>query len=141
MIRLITLAAALSLGLAASVEAQTYGQLRYYGGSLSELNGRAYAQTGAAATGYSAYGYSQGYGGYGYGHDRGGRYGYSRYRQDYRPGWSHGRRASAYQGYRDEYGYNDDRHPTRWRSGYGQGRYDDRPGHGCGCADVYLYDR
>lgn len=77
----------------------TWGYGAVHGG-VGEVTTRAYAATGAAASGY---GYSsQPYAYYGspYGHDRGGRYGYS---AGYR----------AQDGYRDIYGYNDDRPVSR----------------------------
>lgn len=114
------------------------------GTPLSEVETRAYVNTGRYADGYSygraeydGYGYA--YGGYSpshsYGHDdRGGRYGYSHGgRRDERRHVQR-RYVDSREGYRDWYGYNDDRppahHDTRYR------------GDRCGCAqDVYYYDR
>ncbi|MBU2379941.1 MAG: hypothetical protein KJ824_12310 [Alphaproteobacteria bacterium] len=117
---------------------QIYGDARAYAPPITELDGRAYAATGWAATGRSS---SYGYGGsYGdpyayrpparYGYDRGGRYGYSRGSNRWTR-WS----SPPGRGYHDVYGYNDDRAPrgadyNRYR---GQSDY-------C-CVGAYLYDR
>ena len=81
---------------------------------------------------------------YGYrqsGHDRGHRYsGHGHGGYGHGGYWHGGYRAPVRQGYRDTWGYNDDRPPTA----RGHGRdYRHRDGHydGCGCPDVYLYDR
>lgn len=158
-------AAFLASALAPAAAAQTYGQPYHrapsvtygqpygqWGGGLSEWDGRSYAATGRAATGYVngpapayggyRYGYGgpgQGYGdpyayrppsqGYGYGHDRGGRYGYSSGKRWTR--WS----SPPGRGYHDAYGYNDDRAPR----GSDHRRYDRRD---CDCGvGPYLYDR
>lgn len=74
---------------------------------------------------------------YGYGYSR--NYGYGHYGHGY--GYSD-HRPRVRQGYRDEWGYQDDRPHTAPGYGRGDGRrhrgdhYD-----GCGCPDVYLYDR
>jgi hypothetical protein len=147
--------------------AQTWGQPVYraptvtwgqphagWGGGVSEWDGRAYAVTGRAATGYvngSAPAYGAGYGdprayrppnrplyggGHGRdhdpsyrGHDRGGRYGYSPANRWTR--WS----SPPGRGYHDAYGYNDDRPPR----GFDQ-RRDRRDPCECGIG-AYLYDR
>ncbi len=109
---------------------------RPIGGSpLSEVETRAYVETGRWAGGYGerplvyapgrvpAYGRS--HGGYRR-HDRDHRYASDRGEQGRRP----------YQGYRDEWGYQDDRaRPGR------RGYVDRRGREDCDCADVYLYDR
>lgn len=157
MFRPLAAAAALAtLMFPGAASAQTYGQPIYLnaygrpvgGTPLSEVETRPYVETGRWADGYSdrpqvyvtapGYGrpyarYASGYrypdyrasgygGGYGYG------YGQRRYDAPSRPG------------YRDQWGYNDDRPPSasRGRSDRGE-RY--RSDHGCGCADVYFYDR
>ncbi|KQY89683.1 hypothetical protein [Brevundimonas sp. Root1423] len=159
-----TLAAAAALAtlmLAGAASAQTYGQPVYLnaygrpvgGTPLSEVETRSYVETGRWADGYSdrpqvyvpAPGYGRPYVSYGsgyryptgdrsYGYGGGHRYAYGDYRYDsrrYDP--------PPRPGYRDEWGYNDDRHPV-WRGGSdGDVRY--RRDRGCGCADVYLYDR
>lgn len=164
--------AMMALTTAGTASAQTWGQPQYHappvtwgqahggwGGGLTEWNGRAYAATGHAATGYvngpapayggqgSGYGgghaYGGGYGdprayrppgGHGYGHgyrghDRGGRYGYSTGNRWTR--WS----SPPGRGYHDAYGYNDDRAPRGpdYRRGYERDCY-------CGVGP-YLYDR
>lgn len=68
---------------------------------------------------------------YDYGHSRSHSHG----------GHGHGGyRAPVRQGYRDTWGYNDDRPHTARNHG---SDYRHRDGHynGCGCPDVYLYDR
>lgn len=108
------------------------------GAPLSELETRPYVRTGQNADGYAHYGYggypsAYRYDGYGQG------YGYSRYREDYGHRGDGYRRERARQGYRDTWGYNDDRPATArgyGRDGHRGGHYD-----GCGCPDVYLYDR
>lgn len=115
------------------------------GTPLSEVETRAYVETGRWADGYHErprvyvpapapyHGYASGYGHGRYRHDG---YRYDRHRTS-GYGYRHGR---AWQGYRDEWGYQDDRHPSArrgWRGardGYGYSR-------DCGCGDVYLYDR
>lgn len=141
----------------------TYGQLHgTWGGGLTEWDGRSYAATGRAATGYvngpaQAYGgYGQGYGygdqGRGYGgshgdpysyHPPSGGYGHGHgYGQDRggRYGHSTGNRWTRWssppgRGYHDAYGYNDDRAPRGpdHRRDYGGD---------CHCGGgPYLYDR
>lgn len=131
-----SLAVALAF-VAAPAAAQTWGQPVYVGAwghvvggtPLSEVETRSYVETGRWADGYSeqpyvyvpapAYG-QRGYGGYGY------RSHHSNY------GYGHrSRHTGSRVGYRDEWGYNDDR-PPAYRA------HRDR---GCGCGDVYLYDR
>ncbi|HYC68462.1 hypothetical protein [Brevundimonas sp.] len=167
MIRPLAVAAALAVAsLAGAASAQTWGQPIYVspygrvvgGTPLSEIETRAYVNTGRWADGYSdqayvyvpapVYGERYGYGyGRDYGHDRrrpergygyGDRYAYGHGRRAY--GYGHG----GYEprprpGYRDVWGYNDDRHPSsrRWSSDRRARRYD----RDCGCGDVYLYDR
>ncbi|KQW86468.1 hypothetical protein [Brevundimonas sp. Root1279] len=141
------------LGLTAlPAAAQTWGQPQYVtpsgrpvgGTPLSEVETRSYVQTGDWADGYGPPVYvrvpapgqaypgqaypGRGYG-YGHGYDRyGSGYGYQSPRYAARPR----------QGYRDEWGYNDDRPPSaRWA----RERSDHRHYDGCGCPDVYLYDR
>jgi hypothetical protein len=149
---LVILAGLVACAMASPAAAQTWGQPHYrapsvtwgqphggWGGGPTEWDGRAYAVTGHAATGY---GPASRYAGYGdprayrapdrhrySGHDRGGRYGYS-------PGnrwtrWS----SPPGRGYHDAYGYNDDRAP----------RGEDRSRHraaDCDCVvSLYLYDR
>ena len=147
---------------AGAASAQTYGQPIYLnaygrpvGGSpLSEVETRAYIETGRWADGYSDRPYvhvpapgddrgsrqyrdhgrqGQGYGyRYGHGYDR-------RYDREYR-GYGHRRYdPPSHAGYRDEWGYNDDRPPSarRWSDDPRYSRYD----RDCGCGDVYLYDR
>jgi hypothetical protein len=68
-------------------------------------------------------------------------YGYSRSSGGHRHGGDSGvYRPPVRQGYRDTWGYNDDRpHTARGHgrdSRHRDGHYD-----GCGCPDVYLYDR
>ncbi len=154
------LASAVAAPSAAQTWGQPYGQAPVvtwgqshgrWGGSLTELDGRAYAVTGLAATGHfdgSARAYSDhqyrgdGYGdprayrppvshahGYGHhGHDRGGRYGYSTGNRWTR--WS----SPPGRGYHDAYGYNDDRPPH----GADHRRHD----RDCNCGvGPYLYDR
>lgn len=123
------------------VYGRPYGYAPGYAGPgtpLSELETPAYVRTGENADGYGHYGYggypsAYRYDGYGQG------YGYARYRESYRgDGY---RRERVRQGYRDEWGYQDDRpHTAR---GYGHDGYRHRGDHydGCGCPDVYLYDR
>ena len=146
MIRLLAAAAGLAtLAFAGAASAQTYapswGQPVYLdswgrpvgGTPLSEVETRAYAETGRWADGYHerprvyvpgrapAYGH-----GYGPGRYRGQGYGSGYGGYDRRPD----------QGYREEWGYNDDR-ARPGRQGYvDQRRYrrDDGP-------DVYVYDR
>lgn len=88
------------------------------------------------------------------GRDRNGRHEHETYRYGYGHGYGygaygHGNGVSGYsyrghgvrQGYRDEWGYQDDRpHTAR---GYGRDSARHRGDHhdGCGCPDVYLYDR
>lgn len=153
MFRPFAAAAALAvLTLAGAASAQTYGQPIYLnaygrpvgGTPLSEVETRSYVETGRWADGYSdrpqvyvpAPGYGRPYASYG----RGYGYGYGGYgdRRDDR----YGRRYDAppRPGYRDEWGYNDDRPPSAWR-GRSQRSYRDRDDRGCGCADVYFYDR
>lgn len=143
-------AAFATLALAGAASAQTYGQPIYLnaygrpvGGSpLSEVETRSYVETGRWADGYSdrpqvyipAPGYGRPYARYGsgyrsYGYGDGYRYGHGsgRYDPPSRPG------------YRDRWGYDDDRPPSARR-----GRVDwrgSRHDHGCGCGDVYFYDR
>ena len=136
--RLSVFAAALVLGGAAALpaEAQTYGQPTYFTArGVGETSVRAYAATGAYATGhgpaprpYVPAPWADGRAGYGYGHgpDRGGRYGYS------------ASRSAPRYGYRDDWGYRDDRPPSRFRSARswrGPARDD------CRCDPPYLYDR
>lgn len=115
------------------VYGRPYGYPPGYAGPgtpLSETETEAYVRTGENADGYSHYGYG-GYGGYGY----------SRYREGYGYRGDGYRRARVRQGYRDEWGYQDDRpHTAR---GHGRDGSRHRGGHsdGCGCPDVYLYDR
>ena len=156
-----TLAAAATLGAlalfagAASAQspAPSWGQPVYVDGwgrpvggtPLSEVETRAYVDTGRWADGYtdrprvrvpypggwrSPRGYGDRYNSYGHGHRY--RYGYHNDRR----GWAGAR---PYQGYRDEWGYRDDR-PRPGRQGYVgyRSRGYDRD---CGCGDVYLYDR
>lgn len=139
------------LGLAAlpaPVAAQTWGQPVYVtpsgrpvgGTPLSEVETRAYVETGRWADGYGPPVYvrvpapGQAYPGHAYGHDRYG-YGHDRYGYGYRaPRYA----SRPSQGYRDEWGYNDDRPPSaRWA----RERSDHRHYDGCGCPDVYFYDR
>ena len=151
MFRSLAAAALATLAGAGAVSAQTYGQPIYIdaygrpvgGTPLSEVETRSYVETGRWANGYSdrpqvyvpAPGYGRpwtrhgsGYRSYGYGD--GDRYGYGRGRYD----------PPSRPGYRDAWGYNDDRPPSAWR---GRGDRDSRYGYdrGCGCADVYFYDR
>lgn len=148
MIRTFAIAGGLALVAAAPAGAQTWGQPVYVspyghvvgGTPLSEVETRPYVETGRWADGYTdqayvyvpapVYGRSYGYGARGYGHG----YGYNGYGYGERYGYSR-RDARSQGGYRDWWGYNDDRPPVS-RRGY-VGRYD----HGCGCGDVYLYDR
>jgi hypothetical protein len=154
-------AAFATLVLAGTASAQTYGQPVYLnawgrpvgGTSLSEVETRSYVETGRWADGYSdrpqvyvpAPGYGRPYVSYGSGYrhpeyrsyrsEGGYRYGYGGgYRHD-------GRRHHPPRrpGYRDEWGYQDDR-PPAWRGRNDRG-YRYRDDHGCGCADVYFYDR
>lgn len=165
MIRTLAAAAAFAvLALAGTASAQTYGQPVYLnaygrpvgGTPLSEVETRAYVETGRWADGYSdrprvvipapgydrRYGHGQaGYGGYGqYGHSGDGRYGRS---SRYGGGHGYGNRRdhdpSSRPGYRDEWGYSDDRPPSarRWSGD----QRDHRRDRDCGCGDVYLYDR
>jgi hypothetical protein len=145
--------------------AVTWGQAHGgWGGGLTEWDGRAYAATGHAASGYvnapapgyggsSAYGYqsygqSYGHRGYGdprayrpphrYGHGYG--YGYGEHDRGGRYGYSGGNRWTRWssppgRGYHDAYGYNDDRAPR----GYDHARRRDDDCH-CGVGP-YLYDR
>lgn len=103
------------------------------GAPLSEVEVRAYAETGRWADGR---------------HDRprvyvpgrAARYGYGYSRGYDADRWS-GRRHAAgrrWQGYRDEWGYDDDR-PRSARRGWRERGAGYR--HDCGCGDVYLYDR
>ncbi|WP_332676781.1 hypothetical protein [Brevundimonas sp.] len=163
MFRPLAAAAALAtLMLAGAASAQTYGQPIYLnaygrplgGTPLSEVETRSYVETGRWADGYSdrprvyvpAPGYGRPYVSYGsdhrrhgdraYGYEGGYRYGYGdRYRYDsrrYDP--------PPRPGYRDAWGYDDDRPPSSWRGRSDRGgRY--RQDRGCGCADVYFYDR
>ena len=150
MIRPFALAAVLAASaLAGAVHAQdfapSWGQPVYLdawgrpvgGTPLSEVETRAYVETGRWADGY---------------HDRprvyvpgpapsyGRGYAHARYRHRGDGGWrrSHVDRR-PWQGYRDEWGYQDDRHPSARRGWRGDGRgYSRRD---CGCGDIYLYDR
>lgn len=136
------------------------------GTPLSEVETRSYVGTGRGADGYSdrslvyvpAPGYGRPYVTYGDRHGRrhgeGGR-GYSRYGQQYHA-YGHGRgygdvygyggggyEARPRSGYRDWWGYDDDRPPSAWRgrSDYTYRSYRYRDDRGCGCPDVYFYDR
>jgi hypothetical protein len=150
MIRSFAAAGLLFLGLAPlalpdPAAAQTWGQPVYVtpsgrpvgGTPLSEVETRAYVETGRWADGYGPSVHvrvpapGQAYSGYGYGHGyRPDRYGYA-YRA---PRYA----TRTQQGYRDAWGYNDDRPPSaRWA----RERSDHRHYDGCGCPDVYLYDR
>lgn len=150
MFRPLAVAAVLAvLMLAGTASAQTYGQPIYLnawgrpvgGTPLSEVETRSYVETGRWAHGYSdrpqVYVPAPGYGGpyVSYGSDYR-QPGYRAYGGGYRYGYRHdGRRP----GYRDEWGYQDDRPPVwRGRSDRNHRYRDDR---GCGCADVYFYDR
>ena len=167
MIRTLAAAAALAvLSLAGAASAQTWGQPIYVGPygrvvggtPLSEVETRSYVSTGRWADGYAdqawvyvpAPVYGERYG-RDYGDDRGygryDRYGYGR--RGYGDGHGHAYGRGSHEprprpGYRDVWGYNDDRPPSarRWsrerRADRGYDRDYDR---GCGCADVYLYDR
>lgn len=163
MLRPLAAAAALAttLMLAGAASAQTYGQPIYLnaygrpvgGTPLSEVETRSYVGTGRWADGYSdrpqvyvpAPGYGRPYVSYGsdyrsYGYDDGYRYGRGGgYRYGYRDYDPPSRR-----GYRDWWGYDDDRPPSAWRGRSDRSyRYRDeyRGDRGCGCADVYFYDR
>lgn len=141
MIRTLAAAVLAVLSLSSAAAAQDYapswGQPIYLdaygrpvgGTPLSEVESRAYVETGRWADGYSErpYVYVPGRApAYGYGAYR--PYAYSSYgRSERRP----------YQGYRDEWGYQDDRARPGSR-GYVRGHRHDRD---CGCPDVYLYDR
>lgn len=123
------------LTFAPAAQAQTWGQPVYLdsrsrpvgGTPLSEVETRAYVETGRRADGYSerpsvhvpgpTYGY--------------GRYGYRE--RSYRRGY----RADSRVGYRDEWGYQDDRPPST------AGRRSVRRHGDCHCdyGDAYLYDR
>jgi hypothetical protein len=129
--------------LPAPAAAQTWGQPTYVtpsgrpvgGTPLSEVETRAYAETGRWAAGYGppvrvwvpAPGQAHPGPAYGYRYDDGHSYAYRTPRRAPRP----------HPGYRDAWGYDDDRPPSaRWAA--------NRPHHrreGCGCQDVYLYDR
>ena len=155
----------------ATASAQTWGQPVYLnaygrpvGGSpLSEVETRAYVETGRWADGYSdrpqiylpAAGYGRAYGGQqredryptrGYasdGHERryASRHGYGTYRYDherYRDGFGRYDRP-AEPGYRDAWGYDDDRPPSSLPER--SGRRPSGHAHDCGCPDVYFYDR
>jgi hypothetical protein len=153
--------------LASHAIAQTWGQPHYrspsvtwgqphggWGGSLTEWDGRHYAVTGHAATGY-VNGPAAAYGNFG--HGTASRYGHSAYGDPraYRPPSEHG------YGVRDRggrYGYSGGNRWTRWSSPPGRGYHDtcgyndDRAPRGtdrhrpyradCDCASgPYLYDR
>lgn len=164
---LAAVAALVTLLLAGAASAQTYGQPIYLnaygrpvgGTPLSEIETRSYAGTGRWADGYSdrpqvyvpAPGYGRPYVGYG---DRYGRHhveagrGYSRYEQRYGTGYGYGYGGGRYDapprsGYHDRWGYDDDRPPSAWRgrSHRSDRSYRYRDDRGCGCADVYFYDR
>ena len=157
MIRPLAAAAALSLfAIAGAASAQTWGQPVYLnayghpvgGTPLSEVETRSYVRTGRWADGYSdrprvyipAPGYGRPYAAYahGYGYGRGHNAGWYDHGQ-VRHGYGHDHDRPARAGYRDEWGYNDDRPPSpgrRWDASPSR-RYD----RGCGCGDVYLYDR
>lgn len=137
-----------------------------WGGGLTEWDGRAYAATGHAATGY-VNGPAPAYGGHGYGYGHGGRayggyaYGDGGYGDPraYRPpsgyGYGYGHRSHDRGG---RYGYSTGNRWTRWSSPPGRGYHDaygyndDRaprgPDHARRYADdcycgvgPYLYDR
>lgn len=158
MFRPLAAAAALAaLMIAGAASAQTYGQPIYLnaygrpvgGTPLSEVETRSYVETGRWADGYSdrpqvyvpAPGYGRPYVSYGsgyrqpgyrsYGHGGGYRYGYGHDGRRYDPPYR--------SGYRDEWGYQDDRPPV-WR-GRSDRTWRYRDDRGCGCADVYFYDR
>lgn len=158
MFRTLAAAAALAtLALAGTASAQTYGQPVYLnaygrpvgGTPLSEVETRSYVETGRRADGYSdrprayvpAPGYGRPYASYGssyrqagygsYGYGGGHRYGHRHDSRRYDP--------PSRPGYRDEWGYQDDRPPV-WR-GRSDQTYRYRDDRGCGCADVYFYDR
>ena len=133
------------LTFAPAAQAQTWGQPVYLnswgrpvgGTPLSEVETRAYVETGRWADGYSerphvyipgqAYGYRDRY-------ERDGR-GYSHRERAYVRGyWSDSRVV-----YRDEWGYQDDRPPSTASRRYDSRSYRRRGD--CGCGDVYLYDR
>ena len=157
MIRTLAAAGGLSLvvlapiGLAGSATAQTWGQPVYVspygrvvgGTPLSEVETRAYVNTGRWADGYSdqAYVYVPApvHGArYGYGHGHDSRQGRQRYGYD--DGYRYSRHEPRpHQGYRDVWGYNDDRPPSA--RGWSRDRHDRRYERDCGCGDVYLYDR
>lgn len=167
--------AAVAAGAAVSpATAQTWGQPYHraptvtwgqphggWGAGLTEWDGRAYAATGHAATGYvqgpapaygghvyGAHSYGGGsYGdprayrppnGHGFGHSYG--HGYGGHDRGGRYGYSGGNRWTRWssppgRGYHDAYGYNDDRAPR----GPDHGR---RYGPDCDCGvGPYLYDR
>lgn len=125
------------------VYGRPYGYPPGYAGPgtpLSETETEAYVRTGENADGYSHYGY----GGYpsAYRHDGHGQaYGYSRYREGYGYRGDGYRRARVRQGYRDEGGYQDDRPHTARGHGRDGSRHGSGHSDGCGCPDVYLYDR
>jgi hypothetical protein len=145
---------------AGGASAQTYGQPIYLnaygrpvgGTPLSEVETRSYVETGRWADGYSdrpqvyvpAPGYGRPYVSYGSGYRHEGyrSYGYGRHSYGYGDRYRHDSRRydpPPRSGYRDEWGYQDDRPPVwRGRSDRSHGYRDDR---GCGCADVYFYDR
>lgn len=125
------------------VYGRPYGYPPGYAGPgtpLSEIETQAYVRTGENADGYAHYGYGGYPSAYRYdGHGQG--YGYSRYREGYGYRGDGYRRERVRQGYRDAWGYQDDR--PRTARGYGRDGYSHRGDHydGCGCPDVYLYDR
>lgn len=139
-----------------TASAQTWGQPIYLnaygrpvGGSpLSEVQTRAYLETGRRADGYSerprAYVPVRGYDRAGAAGERGYGYpspGYHRHGHDpdrYRGGASRDHRSPA-SGYRDAWGYDDDRPPTSSRGDRDRRRSDGSPDRGY--ADVYFYDR
>lgn len=164
MFRPLAAAAALAtLALAGAAPAQTYGQPIYLnaygrpvgGTPLSEVETRSYVETGRWADGYSdrpqvyvpAPGYGRPYVSYGsgyrqpdyrsYGYGGGDRYGYG---DGYRYSYSRRYEAPPRPGYRDWQGYDDDRPPSTSR-GRSDRSYRYRDDRGCGCADVYFYDR
>jgi hypothetical protein len=160
MFRPLAAAAALAaLMFAGAASAQTYGQPVYLnaggrpvGGSpLSEVETRSYVETGRWADGYSdrpqvyvpAPGYGRPYVSYGSGYRHPGYRSYDAQRYGYRYGYRYDSRRydpAPRPGYRDEWGYNDDRPRSSWR-GRNDRSYRHRDDRGCGCADVYFYDR
>lgn len=151
-----------AVALAGAASAQTWGQPVYLnaygrpvGGSpLSEVETRSYVETGRWADGYSdrprvyvpAPGYGRPYVSYGSGHRHPDYRGYG-YGDGYRSGYGGNDRYGNRHydppprlGYRDEWRYQDDRPPSAWR-GRSDRSHRHRDGRGCGCADVYFYDR